>query len=73
MALKDASEGEGSVTFLGHSWCKHSTQQLHILIDAFGGPKAPKWGGLIQVAPETQKTKRAEGSSKIKVFRLLSN
>ena len=46
-AMKNKGEGDGRVTFSGCLWCRHYTQELHIIIDAFGGPKAPQWGGLI--------------------------
>ena len=28
-------------------------RSCRLFFHAFGGPKAPQWGGLIQVAPET--------------------
>ena len=47
-------------------------RKMQIIFHAFGGPKAPQWGGLIQVAPGTHTRQRglmeAQKSKQSKCF-----
>jgi hypothetical protein len=57
MAPKNKGEGEGRVTY--QDTCgADNVQKVADYFHAFGGPKAPQWGGLIQVAPDTCRSPR---------------
>ena len=57
-ASKNKGEGDGRVTFFGtlvvQTRYKAATNYFH----SFGAPKAPQWGGLIQVASDTLRRSR---------------
>jgi len=51
--------------------CKQCNTTIPYYVDAFGGPKAPQWGGMIQVAPEKLRIQKwLWKSSKINVIGL---